>query len=148
MNDEAELSFEKSIERLAHIVEELERGDLPLETSLALFEEGVKLARASQKRLSSAEKRIEELLSVSSSGQAETRPLPTSSGLLGRAGYGVLFASIDAWPGSDRTTTSRPSAGTPNLWRPGGRSDSPPFTSSWRSRRIPPSPARSSTRTG
>jgi len=40
-----EPTFESAAERLAKVVEELERGDLPLERALALFEEGVTLAR-------------------------------------------------------------------------------------------------------
>src|ERR1035438_1658314 len=44
-------SFEASITRLTHIVEQLERGELPLEDSLRLFEEGVSLSRTSQLRL-------------------------------------------------------------------------------------------------
>jgi exodeoxyribonuclease VII small subunit len=69
-----ESSFEEAIGRLGHIVEQLERGDLPLEASLALFEEGVRLARSSQKRLDVAEKRIEELLGVNGEGELITRP--------------------------------------------------------------------------
>jgi exodeoxyribonuclease VII small subunit len=68
-------SFEESIKRLAEIVEKLERGDLPLEQSLVLFEDGVRLARASQAELDRAEKRVEELLAVSDDGAATTRPL-------------------------------------------------------------------------
>jgi exodeoxyribonuclease VII small subunit len=68
------VSFEDAIRRLGHIVEQLERGDLPLESSLRLFEEGIGLARVSQRRLDSAERRIEELLGVDSDGQAVTRP--------------------------------------------------------------------------
>src|SRR5438270_9702320 len=45
-----EISFEDAIRRLGHIVEQLERGDLPLESSLRLFEEGIGLARVSQRR--------------------------------------------------------------------------------------------------
>jgi exodeoxyribonuclease VII small subunit len=71
----AQPSFEESIRRLADIVEKLEKGDLPLELSLALFEDGVRLARASQAELDRAEKRVEELLAVSESGAAVTRPL-------------------------------------------------------------------------
>ncbi len=67
-------SFEDAIRRLGLIVEQLERGDLPLESSLALFEEGVRLARVSQLRLDQAEKRIEELLGVGEGGQAILRP--------------------------------------------------------------------------
>lgn len=67
-------SFEDAIGRLGQIVEQLERGDLPLESSLALFEEGVKLARVSQERLDRVEKRIEELLGVTENGQPIVRP--------------------------------------------------------------------------
>jgi exodeoxyribonuclease VII small subunit len=69
-----EMAFEDAIRRLGHIVEQLERGDLPLEASLRLFEEGVGLARVSQRRLDSAERRIEELLGVDADGQPITRP--------------------------------------------------------------------------
>jgi exodeoxyribonuclease VII small subunit len=55
-------SFEASLVALEKIVRELERGDLPLERSLELFEEGVKLSRECQERLNSAERRIEILL--------------------------------------------------------------------------------------
>ena len=54
-------NFESSLEELERIVRELERGDLPLEKSLELFEQGVKLSRACQERLSQAERRIEIL---------------------------------------------------------------------------------------
>lgn len=59
------------MQRLGQIVERLESGELPLEESLALFEEGVGLARDSQSRLDRAEKRIEQLLGA----DAEGRPL-------------------------------------------------------------------------
>ena len=72
--DPAEPSFEDAIRRLGQIVEQLERGDLPLEQSLSLFEEGVGLSRASQARLDCAEKRIEELLGVDEAGQPVVRP--------------------------------------------------------------------------
>jgi exodeoxyribonuclease VII small subunit len=55
-------SFENSLISLEKIVRELERGDLPLERSLELFEEGVRLSRECQERLNSAERRIELLL--------------------------------------------------------------------------------------
>ncbi len=65
----AELSFEDSLERLSHIVEELESGDLTLEQSLARFEEGVKLSHQSQVRLNAAESRVEELLKIEDDGR-------------------------------------------------------------------------------
>ena len=55
-------SFEASLESLEQIVQELERGDLPLEKSLELFEQGIGLSRQCQERLSQAERRIEILL--------------------------------------------------------------------------------------
>lgn len=67
-------SFEASAERLQAIVDQLESGELALEESLKLFEEGVRVARDAQARLDAAEKRVEELLGVDEEGQAKTRP--------------------------------------------------------------------------
>lgn len=55
-------SFEASLEALEQIVRQLESGDLPLEKSLELFEQGIRLSRECQDRLSQAERRIEILL--------------------------------------------------------------------------------------
>jgi len=55
-------SFESQLASLERIVRELERGDLPLERSLELFEQGVRLSRECQERLNEAERRIEVLL--------------------------------------------------------------------------------------
>jgi exodeoxyribonuclease VII small subunit len=68
-------SFETSLARLGEIVEHLEGGELPLEESLRLFEEGVGLARAAQTRLDSAEKRVEELLGLDAQGNPLVREL-------------------------------------------------------------------------
>ena len=57
----------------------LERGEMPLEESLRLFEEGVKLSRVSQQRLDSAEKRVEQLLAVDEQGRARTQPFATDA---------------------------------------------------------------------
>lgn len=62
-------NFEASLDELERIVRELERGDLPLEKSLELFEQGVKLSRACQERLNQAERRI-EILTRDSQGRA------------------------------------------------------------------------------
>ena len=61
-NAAAAASFEGQLASLERIVRELERGDLPLEQSLELFEQGVKLSRECQERLNEAERRIEVLL--------------------------------------------------------------------------------------
>lgn len=62
-------SFEESMRRLTQVVAELEGGDLPLERSLQLFEEGVRLARSAQDRLDKAERRVEELLGLDEQGR-------------------------------------------------------------------------------
>lgn len=74
-SEPAEETFEASTERLAKIVEELEQGDLPLERALALFEEGVRLARRAQERIDLAEKRVEELLGFDTSGKPVVKPM-------------------------------------------------------------------------
>ena len=56
-----EIKFEKAMERLEKIVEDLESGNLPLEEALKRYEEGVRLSRACQKKLSQAEQKIEVL---------------------------------------------------------------------------------------
>lgn len=72
-------SFEASLERLHQIVLRLESGELDLEQSLLLFEEGVRLSRSSQARLNAAEKRIEELLAVGEDGEPIVRELELST---------------------------------------------------------------------
>jgi len=57
-----EKSFEASLEELEKIVRHLEAGDLPLDRSLELFEQGVRLSRECQKRLDEAERKVEILL--------------------------------------------------------------------------------------
>lgn len=59
---EKKKNFETSLNDLEKIVRKLEDGDLSLEESLKLFEDGVKLSRECQERLNSAERRIEVLL--------------------------------------------------------------------------------------
>ena len=56
------LGFEDILKRLEDVVTQLETGELPLEKSLAVFEEGVRLSRLGSDRLDQAERRVEELL--------------------------------------------------------------------------------------
>jgi exodeoxyribonuclease VII small subunit len=53
--------FEECLARLEKIVHELEKGELPLEKALALFEEGVQLSTSCRKELDEAEGKIEIL---------------------------------------------------------------------------------------
>ena len=54
--------FESAMRDLEELVDKLERGDLPLEESLAAFERGVMLTRACQTALKEAEQKVEILL--------------------------------------------------------------------------------------
>jgi exodeoxyribonuclease VII small subunit len=69
------LTFEQAIARLGEIVDSLEEGEQPLEESIALFEEGMTLAKSSQEILDRAERRIEELLGVDSQGKPIVREI-------------------------------------------------------------------------
>lgn len=57
-----QLSFEEAMSRLDVIVKELEKGDLPLEESLSLFEEGAGLMKQCTKALDQAEQKVAKLL--------------------------------------------------------------------------------------
>ena len=58
---EKELKFEDGLKRLEEIVAKLESGNLPLDDSLKLFEEGVKLVRFCNERLAEAQQKVELL---------------------------------------------------------------------------------------
>jgi exodeoxyribonuclease VII small subunit len=64
--------FEECLQRLEKIVQELEKGDIPLEKSLTLFEEGVQLSSACRKELEEAEGKVEILLKQN--GKIHTEP--------------------------------------------------------------------------
>jgi exodeoxyribonuclease VII small subunit len=70
-----DLGFDQILVRLRDVVTRLESGELSLEQSLAVYEEGVQLARRGQQLLVTAEKRVEILVSSSSSpGQVDVVP--------------------------------------------------------------------------
>jgi exodeoxyribonuclease VII small subunit len=69
------MTFEQAIARLGEIVDSLEEGEQPLEESIALFEEGMTLAKNSQEILDRAERRIEELLGVDGQGKPVVREI-------------------------------------------------------------------------
>jgi exodeoxyribonuclease VII small subunit len=55
-------TFEKSVEQLEQIIEELEAGDLPLEKAVKRFEEGIKLSKHCFKKLDETEKKVSILM--------------------------------------------------------------------------------------
>ena len=68
----SEINFEMAIERLEKITEELSREGITLEESLALYEEGVVLARVCNKKLDETERRI-KILQLSADGEIEEK---------------------------------------------------------------------------
>lgn len=69
-------SFEESLKKLESIVEQLEKGDLALEDSLKLFEEGVGLSAACKKELDEAEGKVQMLIKQRD-GSVKTEAFPT-----------------------------------------------------------------------
>ena len=67
-----ELNFEETMESLEKIVQELEKGDLNLDDSIAKFEEGMKLSKSASKYLEEAEKKITMLVSDKEGNITET----------------------------------------------------------------------------
>jgi exodeoxyribonuclease VII small subunit len=74
----SDLKFEDQLGRLEAIVSTLETGNLPLEDSLRIFEEGVGLARACARYLEEAERRI-EILARDEGGAPTTMPFTWES---------------------------------------------------------------------
>jgi exodeoxyribonuclease VII small subunit len=72
MAESPDLGFDQILQRLREVVVRLESGELSLEQSLQIYEEGVQLARRGQQMLASAEKRVEIL--VSAAGNVEVAP--------------------------------------------------------------------------
>jgi exodeoxyribonuclease VII small subunit len=67
------MDFEKNLKRLEEIVHKLEDGELGLEESLKLFEEGVGISRVCNTKLSEAEKKVKLLLSIDDKNQETTK---------------------------------------------------------------------------
>lgn len=63
--------FEDCLQRLEKIVADLEKGDVPLEQALSLFEEGMQLSNSCRKELEDAEGKVEILLRQNGKLQAE-----------------------------------------------------------------------------
>lgn len=58
----AEKNFEEAMQRLEEITQGLEKGDLSLEDSIEIFEEGMKLAKFCTKKLEEAEQKVTKLI--------------------------------------------------------------------------------------
>jgi exodeoxyribonuclease VII small subunit len=74
--------FEDCLQRLEKIVQDLEKGDVPLEKSLTLFEEGMQLSNACRKELEEAEGKVEILLKQN--GKLQPEPFEPLTGKPGK----------------------------------------------------------------
>ena len=68
-------TFEESLKKLDEIVGHLENGNLPLEDSIRLFEEGVRLSTVCKKELETAEGKVQMLIKQRD-GSMKTEPFP------------------------------------------------------------------------
>ena len=73
-----EIKFEKAMEKLEKIVDDLETGNIALDEALKKYEEGVKLSRICRERLSQAEKKI-EMLTRAADGSLKKQPFDLES---------------------------------------------------------------------
>lgn len=71
------MDFEKKLKRLEDIVSKMEKGDLALEESLKIFEEGIKLSRECQTQLSQAEEQVKKLVGFDEKGKPVTENFTT-----------------------------------------------------------------------
>ncbi len=68
-------TFEESLKQLEKIVDQLERGDLPLEESIRLFEDGVRLSTSCKQELDAAEGKV-QILMKERDGSMRADPFP------------------------------------------------------------------------
>lgn len=68
-------NFEESLKQLESIVSQLERGDLPLEESIKLFEDGIRLSAVCKQELDNAEGKVQILLKQRD-GTLQPEPFP------------------------------------------------------------------------
>ncbi len=73
-NAKEALPFHEALKKLESIVESMESGELPLETLLARFEEGIRLVKSCQAQLENAELRIQKL-EKTAAGEGVLKPL-------------------------------------------------------------------------
>jgi exodeoxyribonuclease VII small subunit len=101
-------TFEDALARLEAIVRELEEADLPLERSLAVFEEGVRLSRLLHERLNEAERKVEILMK---NEHGEKVPVPFAAGVetaSGESAEGAAAADAEADDEDDDATGGAP----------------------------------------
>jgi len=99
-------TFEEALARLETIVHELEEADLPLERSLVVFEEGVRLSRLLHERLNEAERKV-EILMKNAAGEKVAVPFTTGGEPVGgKPAADSDAAAGDAEDGSEDDDTT------------------------------------------
>jgi len=68
----AKEKFEDALEKLENIVRDMEAGDMPLDSALKSFEEGIRLVRFCSAKLEESERRVEQLMARENSLQTKT----------------------------------------------------------------------------
>lgn len=79
-SDITAMSFEDALRALEDIVRKLEGGEVPLDSSIALYERGEKLRQHCQARLDAAQLKIEQIIAGADGQAAGTRPFDPESG--------------------------------------------------------------------
>lgn len=77
--DISKMTFEQALVALEEIVQQLERGDVPLDQSITLYERGEQLRAACQERLDAAQARIEKIVAGADGKPSGTVPLDGAS---------------------------------------------------------------------
>lgn len=77
--DIEQMSFEDALRALEEVVQQLERGDVPLDKSIDLYSRGEQLRSACQKRLDAAQARIEKIVTSADGSPTGTTPLDQGS---------------------------------------------------------------------
>ena len=75
----ADMPFEEAVQKLESIVDAMESGELPLETLMAKFEEGTRLAKVCQAKLSQAEVKVQQL-EKNAAGELTLKPIEITNG--------------------------------------------------------------------
>ena len=74
------MTFEEALRALEEVVRKLEGGEVPLDSSIALYERGEKLRQHCQARLDAAQLKIEQIIAGADGQAAGTRPFDPESG--------------------------------------------------------------------
>ena len=100
----ANLKFEDAMARLEEIVNGLEKGNLPLDESLKMFEEGVRLSKSCLKMLDEAQKKV-EILVRDKEGKKKSRPFRLEEAGILSGNTGAPSGNMGASPGNMGAST-------------------------------------------